>query len=190
MGGRPGAAGAPRDDRGFGRGFDDRRAPRADAADAPPRLGDAAFRAQREALEGAQQALNRMAVQAHGEVLVQLLTAWEQRDPEMLPAAQALGSKQAANARPQWRASLATAPAAQAQAAGEALLRLEMAAEVPTPAEFVDARRAFQLKLLTRRNDPPPAQTWAHDAATVFASGHEPGSARRLQAAFKVLLRR
>ena len=188
--GRPGAAGAPRDDRGFGRGLDDRRAPRADAADAPPRLGDAAFRAQREALEGAQQALNRMAVQAHGEVLVQLLAAWEQRDPEMLPAAQALGSKQAANARPQWRASLAGAAAAQAQAGAEALLRLEMAAEVPTPAEFVDARRAFQLKLLTRRNDPPPAQTWAQEAATVFASGHEPGSARRLQAAFKVLLRR
>ena len=69
-------------------------------------------------------------------------------------------------------------------------MRLEMAAEVPTPAEFVDARRAFQLKLLTRRNDPPPAQTWAQDAATVFASGHEPGSARRLQAALKVLLRR
>ena len=172
--GRPGAAGAPRDDR---------RGPRADAADAPPRLGDAAFRAQREALEGAQQALNRMAVQAHGEVLVQLLAAWEQRDPEALPTAQALGSKQAANARPQWRASLAGAPAAQAQAGAEALLRLEMAAEVPTPAEFVDARRAFQLKLLTRRNDPPPAQTWAQDAASVFASGHEPGSARRLQAA-------
>jgi hypothetical protein len=153
-------------------------------------LGDAAFRAQREALEGAQQALNRMAVQAHGEVLVQLLAAWEQRDPEALPAAQALGSKQAASVRPQWRAVLASGPTAQAQAAGEALLRLEMAAEVPTPAEFVDARRAFQLKLLTRRNDPPPAQTWAQDAATVFASGHEPGSARRLQTAFKVLLRR
>ncbi len=187
--GRPGAAGPQREDRGFGRGFDDRRAPRADAADAPPRLGDAAFRAQREALEGAQQALNRMAVQAHGEVLVQLLAAWEQRDPEALPAAQALGSKQAASVRPQWRAVLASGPTAQSQAAGEALLRLEMAAEVPTPAEFVDARRAFQLKLLTRRNDPAPAQTWAQDAATVFASGHEPGNARRLQAAFKVLLR-
>jgi hypothetical protein len=188
--GRPGAAGAPRDDRGFGRGLDDRRGPRADASDAPPRLGDAAFRAQREALEGAQQALNRMAVQAHGEVLVQLLAAWEQRDPEALPAAQALGSKQAASVRPQWRAVLASGPTAPAQAADEALLRLEMAAEVPTPAEFVDARRAFQLKLLTRRNDPPPAQTWAQDASTVFASGHEPGSARRLQTAFKVLLRR
>ena len=188
--GRPGAAGPHRDDRGSGRGFDDSRAPRGDAPDTQPRLGDAAFRAQREALEAAQQALNRMAVQAHGEVLVQLLSAWEQRDPEILPAAQALGSKQAASVRPQWRAVLASGPTAQAQAAGEALLRLEMAAEVPTPAEFVDARRAFQLKLLTRRNDPPPAQTWAQDAATVFASDHESGSARRLQTALKVLLRR
>ncbi len=188
--GRAGAAGPQREDRGFGRGSGDRRALRADAPDAPPRLGDAAFRAQREALEAAQQALNRMAVQAHGEVLVQLLAAWEQRDPEMLPAAQSLGSKQAASARVLWRGALASGPTAQAQASAEALMRLEMAADVPTPAEFVDARRAFQLKLLTRRNDPPPAQTWAQDAATVFASGHEPGSARRLQTAFKVLLRR
>ena len=181
----------PGDGRGFGRGSDDRRGGRFDSPEsAPPRLGDAAFRAQREALEGAEQVLKRMAVQAHGEVLVQLLAAWEQRDPEAVPAAQALGSKQAAGARAQWRTVLASGASAQPQAAEEALLRLEMAAEVPTPAEFVDARRAFQLKLLTRRNDPAPAQTWAQDAATVFASSHEPGHARRLQAAFKVLLRR
>ncbi len=188
-GGRPEGPGAGR---GFGRGSDERRGGRFEAAEAPPpRLGDAAFRAQREALEGAQQVLNRMAVQAHGEVLVQLMAAWEQRDPEAIPAAQALGSKQAAGARAQWRAVLATTgPADQPQAAQEALLRLEMAAEVPTPAEFVEARRAFQLKLLTRRNDPPPAQTWAQDAATVFASSHAPGHARRLQATLKVLLRR
>ena len=33
---------------------------------------------------------------------------------------------------------------------GEALLRLEMAAELPTPAEHLNARRALQLQLLTR----------------------------------------
>ena len=187
-GGRPPG---PDAGRGFGRGAEDRRAGRLEGAEAPPpRLGDAAFRAQREALEEAQQVLKRMAVQAHGEVLVQLMAAWEQRDPEAIPTAQALGAKQAASARAQWRAVLGAEPADQPQAAQEALLRLEMAAEVPTPAEFVDARRAFQLKLLTRRNDPPPAQTWAQDAATVFASSHAPGHARRLQAALKVLLRR
>jgi hypothetical protein len=39
------------------------------------------------------------------------------------------------------------------------LLRLEMAADVPSPAAQVNARRALQLQMLTRRNDPAPAQT-------------------------------
>ena len=132
-----------------------------------------------------------MAVQAHGEVLVQLLSAWETRDPEALPTAQALGSKSLASARTQWRAALASVAAPQAEKdADQALMRLEMAAELPSPAELLDARRAFQLTLLTRRNDPPPAQTWAQDAAAVLASGHAAPKARRLQAALKVLLRR
>ena len=196
-GGRDGAGRPPgrpsggRDQTGFASRPDGRRPDRADAYPAAPRLGDAAFRAQREALEGAQQALNRMAVQAHGEVLVQLLSAWETRDPEALPTAQALGSKSLASARTQWRAALASAAAPQAEKdADQALMRLEMAAELPSPAELLDARRAFQLTLLTRRNDPPPAQTWAQDAAAVLASGHAAPKARRLQAALKVLLRR
>ena len=196
-GGRDGAgrpSGRPsggRDQAGFAARPDGRRADRGDAQASAPRLGDAAFRAQREALEGAQQALNRMAVQAHGEVLVQLMSAWEARDPEALPTAQALGSKSLASARVQWRAALASAATAQAEKdADQALMRLEMAAELPSPAELLDARRAFQLTLLTRRNDPPPAQTWAQDAAAVLASGHAAPKARRLQAVLKVLLRR
>ena len=47
--------------------------------DRGPRLGDVAFRAQREALEHAQLALKKLAAQAHGEALTQLMTAWEQR---------------------------------------------------------------------------------------------------------------
>ena len=54
--------------------------------------------------------------------------------------------------------------------ASEALLRLEIAAEVPTPAEQLSARRMLQLQLLTRRNDPSPAQTWGQDTARVLAS--------------------
>ena len=72
----------------------------------------------------------------------------------------------------------------------EALLRLEMAAEVPTPAEHLNARRALQLHLLTRRNDPAPAQTWGQDTARVLASASDAASARRLQAALKALLRK
>ncbi|MFZ9440709.1 MAG: hypothetical protein ACO260_10490, partial [Hylemonella sp.] len=71
-----------------------------------------------------------------------------------------------------------------------ALLRLEMAAEVPTPAAELQARRNYQLQLLTRRNDPTPAQTWAQDVARVLAAAYEDSIARRLQAALKVLLRR
>ena len=74
--------------------------------------------------------------------------------------------------------------------AAEPLLRLEMAAEVPTPAEHQGARRALQLQLLTRRNDPAPAETWAQDAGKVLATAHDDATARRLQNALKVLMRK
>ncbi|WP_111875663.1 DUF349 domain-containing protein [Paracidovorax anthurii] len=151
-----------------------------------PRLGDAAFRAQRDAVEHAQLALRKLAAQAHGEALTQLLTAWEKRDPSQLPSAQELGSRVSAGVRGNWVQALSGAVAGDAS---EALLRLEMAAEVPTPADQLPARRALQLQLLTRRNDPQPAQTWAQDAARVLSSASDAGNARRLQNALKVLLR-
>lgn len=194
--GRPGDKGpraGGRDERGgrdgrregFGR---PERGDRAGFEPRGPRLGDTAFRAQREAVEHAEAALRKLAAQAHGEVLTQLLGAWEQRDAAALPAAQALGGR-VGNARSVWVQAVGKAPAAGATAA-ESLLRLEMAAEVPTPAEQLDARRALQLKLLTRRNDPAPAQTWAQDVAQVLASGYDAAQARRLQNALKVLLRK
>jgi hypothetical protein len=88
--------------------------------------------------------------------------------------------------RGSWVQALSSAPAGDAS---EALLRLEMAAEVPTPAEQLPARRMLQLQLLTRRNDPSPAQTWGQDAARVLASAHQPQAARRLQNALKALMR-
>lgn len=168
----------------------ERFAPREDAG---PRLGDAAFRAQRDALEHAQVALKKLAAQAHGEALTQLMGAWEARDASKLPSAQELGARASGAARAAWTQALsegkvpAKAPAGTAQ---EALLRLEMAAEVPTPAEFLEARRGLQLKLLTKRNDPSPAQTWGEDAAVVMASPFEAAQARRLQNVLKVLLKR
>ena len=74
--------------------------------------------------------------------------------------------------------------------AAQALLRLEMASETPTPADHLPERRLLQLQLLTRRNDPAPAQTWGQDAATVLASANDDASARRLQNALKGLLRK
>ena len=121
-------------------------------------------------------------------MLTQLLGAWEKRDAAAVPAAQALGGR-VGNARSAWVQALGKSAAA-ADAGSESLLRLEMAAEVPTPAEQLDARRALQLKLLTRRNDPAPAQTWAQDVAQVLCSTYDAATARRLQGALKVLLRK
>lgn len=190
-GGRPGP-GAPRSD---ARG--DRGAPAGRFGDRPPRfedrgprLGDAAFRAQREALERADMALRKLAAQAHGEALTQVLGAWEQRDAARLPSVQELGRAVSPAVRTTWSQAIGSAPTAAASEAAEALLRLEMAAEVPTPAEQLDARRALQLKLLTKRGDPAPAQTWGQDAGKVLAAAHDATSARRLQNALKALLRK
>ena len=184
--------GAPRSDKG---GFGDKsggRFDRGDRGDRPereergPRLGDAAFRAQRDAMEHAEMALRKLAAQAHGESLTHLLAAWETRQAELVPTAQNLGRNVNAAARAAWSQAVSQAPAA---TAGEAILRLEMAAEVPTPAENLNERRALQLQLLTRKNQPGPEQTWALDVAAVLSSTHDPKVARRLQNALKNLLR-
>lgn len=151
-----------------------------------PRLGDAAFRAQREAFDHAQLALKKLAVQAHGEVLTHVLTAWEKRDPELLPTAQDLGKRLAPAARTAWVQALSASPKGDA---AETLLRLEIAAELPTPAEHISARRMLQLVLLTKRHDPTPAQTWGEDVAKVLATAHDPAQTRRLQNLLKVLLK-
>jgi ATP-dependent RNA helicase SUPV3L1/SUV3 len=152
-----------------------------------PRLGDAAFRAQRQALELADTALRKLAMQAHGETLVHLLGAWQQRQPEQLPAAKELGARLSTQQRQDWAKALQAAPQGSPD---QALLRLEIAAEVPTPSSHVDARRMLQLQLLTKRNDAGPAQTWAHDVAQVLGSSYEEENAKRVQAALKVLLKK
>jgi hypothetical protein len=112
--------------------------------------------------------------------------AWEKRDAAQVPAAQAIGSKLNPAQRTQWAQALS------AEAKGEVvtpLLRLEVA-DLPTPAAHMDARRALQLQMLTRRNDPSPQMTWAADAAQVLGGAYDEAAARRLQAALKVLLKR
>ena len=155
--------------------------------DRGPRLGDAAFRAQREAFEAANMALKKLHMQAHGEVLTNLLSAWEKRDAEQVPSVQDLGKLVTPAVRNAWVEAV-TKPSG--KDASESLLRLEMAAEVPTPAEHISARRMLQLQLLTRRNAPAPAETWGEDAAKVLAGEFEAGSARRVQTVLKVLLKR
>ena len=166
--------GPRRDDRGGAR------------EDRGPRLSDAAFRAQREARERAEQALRKLAAQAHGETLTQLMQAWQSRQPEQLPAAQSLGRAVNAATRQAWVQAL-SAPAGADGA--NALLRLEMAADAPTPAEHLSERRMLQLQLLTRRNEAGPRETWGRDVATVLGSAYSEGQARRLQNVLRALLR-
>jgi ATP-dependent RNA helicase SUPV3L1/SUV3 len=183
----PGAGGRPGDMRGgdrFGMRGDRRDDDREDRG---PRLGDAAFRAQRDAVEHAQAALRKLAAQAHGEALGQLMAAWEQRKGDQLPSLQELGRGVAPAQRTGWAQALSAAPSGDP---AEALLRLEIAADVPTPAEHMSARRMLQLQLLTKRNAPQPAETWAEDLARVFAGAYDAQAARRVQNALKVLLRR
>lgn len=171
-----------RPERGGGR-FGDRPA----FEDRGPRLGDQAFRAQREALEHAEMALRKLAAQAHGEALTQLLTAWEKRAPDMMPGQQDLGRAVTPAVRGEWVRAVGAAPSGDAS---ESLLRLEMAADVPTPAEHISARRMMQLQLLTRRNAPAPAETWGQDVGKVLAAEFDAGTARRVQGVLKVLLKK
>jgi ATP-dependent RNA helicase SUPV3L1/SUV3 len=194
--GGPGAgrAGAPGGDaRGsrFGERGADRGAERSQQGDERfanqgPRLSNTAFYAQRDALERAQMSLKKLAAQAHGESLTGLLTAWEQRSADAVPSAQELGKSVSPAARAAWSQAVAKPAAGDA---ATALLRIEMAAEVPTPAEHINARRMLQLQLLTKRNDPAPADTWALDTTAVLSTAHDAASAKRLQTALKALLR-
>jgi hypothetical protein len=176
-----------RDDRAERGGRGDRFSERPAFEERGPRLGDAAFRAQREAFESANLALKKLHEQAHGEVLTHLLTAWEKRDPAQLPSAQDLGKPVPATTRTRWAQAL-SAPAK--GDAAEALLRLEIATELPTPAEHISARRMLQLQLLTRRNAPAPHETSVDDMAQVFGSAFEAAQARRVQNILKALLKR
>jgi hypothetical protein len=176
-----------RDERAERGGRGDRFSERPAFEERGPRLGDAAFRAQREAFESANLALKKLHEQAHGEVLTHLLTAWEKRDPAQLPSAQDLGKPVPATTRTRWAQAL-SAPAK--GDAAEALLRLEIATELPTPAEHISARRMLQLQLLTRRNAPAPHETSVDDMAQVFGSAFEAAQARRVQNILKALLKR
>ncbi len=152
-----------------------------------PRLGDAAFRAQRDAFEAANNALKKLHVQAHGEVLTNVISAWEKRDAALLPSVQDLGKAVTAGVLGTWAKAVAVPSG---KDAAESLLRLEMAADVPTPAEHISARRMMQLQLLTKRNAAAPAETWGEDTAKVLAGEFDAANARRVQTVLKALLKR
>ncbi len=153
-----------------------------------PRLSDEAFHAQRKAMEQAEFALRKLQIQAHGEIVTRILTAWQERSADKLPPTQDLGKAVNSATRQLWTQSLAGQTMA-ADAAHSALLRLEMASGAPTPADFLADRRMLQLQLLTQRNRPGPSETWGADIATVLGAEYSDGSAKRLQANLKALLK-
>ena len=156
-----------------------------------PRLGDQAFRAQRQALELAQSTMKKLSVMAHGEALSQLMSAWQSREPQKVPALKELSSRLTPAQRQEMVQALQTmdtSPKAQTLAS-ESLLRLEIASGVSTPASHLSERRAFQLQLLTRRNDPPPEQTWVQDLGKLLKSEFDAEKSARLQNTLKVLLK-
>jgi hypothetical protein len=138
-------------------------------------------------LERAEFALRKLAMQAHGETLTHLLNAWQTRDAALVPTQKDLGAGVSPAGRAAWISAITAAPKGDA---ADTLLRLEMAAELPSPAEHLNARRLLQLQLLTRRNDPAPGQTWVQDTAKVLAAPFAPEQARRVQNVLKALLKR
>ena len=120
----------------------------------------------------------------NGEAVVQLFASWQMRDAEQMPTA---GKSLPAAVRSKWVNGLSQTPGG--LGVSEAMLRLEMTADVPTPAEYLPARRQLQLQLLTQRNAATPAQTWGDDVATVLTQIHNETQARRLQAILVKLLR-
>jgi hypothetical protein len=65
------------------------------------------------------------------------MEAWSKRDAALVPPAQELGKLSNAS-RNSWHAAVGAAAKGEA---AESLLRLEMAADVPTPADQLSARR-------------------------------------------------
>ena len=86
-------------------------------------------------MEHAQQTLKNW-LQAHGEALTHLLTAWEKRAATQLPSAQDLGGRVSASVRAAW-AALSPGPKGDA---AEALLRWRLRGSAD-PAEHIAARR-------------------------------------------------
>jgi len=148
-----------------------------------PRLGDTAFRAQRNALEQAQQMLRKLNEQAHGDSINKVLDAWKNRDEQEIPSAKDLGPRVNSAQRLSWTKALSLSPKGTSD---NHLIRLELATEIPTPARFLDSRRAFQLQLLTQRNAPGPKETWVEDIKGVLTSLYDEEAGLRFQ---KVLIR-
>ncbi len=148
------------------------------------RLSRDTLDAARQARACAQKQLRALAAQAHGASVSQVLQAWHSRDSALLPRPVEAG--RLAPALPTWTKALAQNSKGVQTAAQEALLQLEIATELPSPAAYQAARRMLQLKMLTQRGG-PDAHAWQQQVAHVLQSPHNEESATRLLAILKTL---
>lgn len=147
----------------------------------------------RDARERAAKALKNLHSQAHGKSLQALLDAWQNRDVQTLPALTELSKRLKPAEYQLWQKTLAAPQnntGANKTASGpspeEALLQLEIAAELPSPAAHQTARRQMQLQLLTqRKHQDPDAGAWKNLVAQIFASPYSDENAQRLLAVLK-----
>jgi ATP-dependent RNA helicase SUPV3L1/SUV3 len=153
-----------------------------------PRLADSVFRSQKEASDQAKILLKQLSQQVHGQSFDILQEAWEKRDGTLLPTAQQFGVKAVTNlVRSNWLLALENKYPSKLDSE-TALLRLEIAADIPTQAEYQVARRQLQMQLLTKRNDPGPKETWTEDVANAISSKYTQKDGGRLSKAVKQLL--
>jgi ATP-dependent RNA helicase SUPV3L1/SUV3 len=119
-------------------------------------------------------------------VLGQLFSAWQNRQADLVPEAKALHAKMPAATRTMWQKAIASPSATDTAAL---LLRLEIAANAPTPAEHLNDRKMMQLQLLTRRHEASPSETWEKDVAQVLSGNFQEDQAKRLQTVLRGMLR-
>jgi hypothetical protein len=170
-----------RDDRGGRR--DDRRDERRD--DRGPRANPQLMQAQRKAHDAAHKKLHEIAQGKRGAAFDSLMKAWAARDAAQMPELSLLGLKLA---KPQWQAwqqKLGAAASVKEADRDAALLKLEVAYEVDSPAEAQTARRMLQLSLLASRGRDALVSGWHEQVATVLGAPAEEAASARLMACLR-----
>ncbi|MDI9336249.1 MAG: hypothetical protein QM520_04385 [Gammaproteobacteria bacterium] len=139
------------------------------------------------ALVEAKKTLKELKQRVYGDLVQQIVDAWEQRNVELLPSLRDLGKQVNATMRSKWLDALSKV--AHTEELGAWLLRLEVAADVPSPAEFVTQRRLLMLSNLSSKNKSPPSLTWAEDLAQVFLGTFNQRAGQRMVKILPALLK-
>jgi hypothetical protein len=120
-----------------------------------------------------------------------LLDAWRDRSLDKVgdrkSFALSLGPKFKA-ALDAWLQAVCSPAKHSGERAQEALLRLEILCDLPSPAELQPARRLMQLKILAERSRPVLEAQWGREVEAVLGAAFEDAAARRLVTVLRKLL--